>query len=234
MIVVNLCKKDLKLAFREIGIIIIAGPVFVAIGIIYLTFFLKGDFDIINNYVFSGIIAYLPAVLLMMNGFQMIGELMTIEKANNVNQVFYSENIRVSSIFFSKLLAVLIVSLIQSVVLILILNGCFFIKKGNVLNVPLSAVFEAVFLYPMVSMAFIEIYTLVMLLIRQTEVFATFLPIGGLMLLLYLGFLELERKIVMDLKTMIIMAIAEIIINIAVILIVIKIPKEHMIKLETK
>lgn len=234
MVVINICKKDLRLAFREIGILLIGIPVLILIGMIYLLFFQKSLSDIDIYLYYAIIMVYLPASLLLMDGLSMIGVLMKIEKDNNVNQVLYSEGIGPSKIFFSKLLAVISVFLVQSMVLILVLNGCYYCKTGSLAKMTQSMVLRSFLVYPLISFALIELYELFMSIFRQTEIFELIVNLGGMALLFYLGIMELEGRLVMDIKLLLIAIIGLIMLNIVIIFIVVKIPKEYMINLGTK
>jgi hypothetical protein len=235
----NMMKKDLKLVNRDCGFFyIISGIITVALIIVEISClmdFMNTDIPVIVRiYLIPILMNYLSFFIMLAIGSQLLQSLVRIEKENNINQVIISNGIKISDILFSKISLVIILSYL---IFIIDYSLMFFLYKlimKKWLIMPKTIVLETFVLVPLIGAAYIEVLGAALWLLRRKELAAFILDLGSMGVLALVIKCEITGEFTINIGNMLVIVAVAIALSILLKLIIEKVPKEYLVKIETK
>jgi hypothetical protein len=235
----NMMKKDLKLVNRDCGFFyIISGIITVALIIVEISClmdFMNTDIPVIVRiYLIPILMNYLSFFIMLAIGSQLLQSLVRIEKENNINQVIISNGIKISDILFSKITLVIILSYL---IFIIDYSLMFFLYKlimKKWLIMPKTIVLETFVLVPLIGAAYIEVLGSVLWLVRRSNLILFFLDLGSMGILALVIKCEITGEFTINIGNMLVIVAVAIALSILLKLIIEKVPKEYLVKIETK
>ena len=235
----NMMKKDLKLVNRDCAFFyIISGIITVTlimVEILCLMDFMNTDIPVIVRiYLIPILMNYLSFFIILAIGSQLLQSLVRIEKENNINQVIISNGIKISDILFSKITLVIILSYL---IFIIDYSLMFFLYKlimKKWLIMPKTIVLETFVLVPLIGAAYIEVLGAVLWLVRRSDLLLFFLDLGSIGVLALVIKCEITGEFTINIGNMLVIVAVAIALSILLKCIIEKVPKEYLVKIETK
>ncbi len=235
----NMMKKDLKLVNRDCGFFyIISGIITVALIIVEISClmdFMNTDIPVIVRiYLIPILMNYLSFFIMLAIGSQLLQSLVRIEKENNINQVIISNGIKISDILFSKISLVIILSYL---IFIIDYSLMFFLYKlimKKWLIMSKTIVLETFVLVPLIGAAYIEVLGAVLWLVRRSNLILFFLDLGSMGVLALVIKCEITGEFTINISNMLVIVAVAIALSILLKFIIEKVPKEYLVKIETK
>ena len=228
----NMIKKDIKLAFYECYLLMIMYPLFY---LAIVVFFTK---DHLKTHQFKQILEPLVsnggAIVMLMVGGVIIGNLIFVDRANNVNQFIMAVGIAPQNIVFSKIIAAFIISYIEAVVLFVFIEGYCFFANGIFIPFGGAVLIKYFLVYPLLVFSVMTINAFIIWISREGSILpfvATMLPAFVFMLV---TFMEMNGTIKFNGVFILVEAIVAIIVSFLVIYLIKKVPKEYIVNIETK
>ena len=228
----NMIKKDIKLAFYECYLLMIMYPLFY---LAIVVFFTK---DHLKTHQFKQILEPLVsnggAIVMLMVGGVIIGNLIFVDRANNVNQFIMAVGIAPQNIVFSKIIAAFIISYIEAVVLFVFIEGYCFFANGIFIPFGGAVLIKYFLVYPLLVFSVMTINAFIIWISREGSILpfvATMLPAFVFMLV---TFMEMTGTIKFNGVFILVEAIVAIIVSFLVIYLIKKVPKEYIVNIETK
>ena len=228
----NMIKKDVKLAFCDSFLPMIIYPLFY---LVLVVFFTK---DHLKTHQFKQILEPLVsnggAIVMLMVGGIIIGNLVFVDRANNVNQFIMAVGIAPQNIVFSKIIATFIILYIEAVVLFVFIEGYCFFANGIFIPFGGAVLIKFFLVYPLLVFMVMTINAFTIWISREGSLLAfiaTMLPAGVFMIV---TFMEMNGTIKFNGVFILVETIVAIIVSFLVIYLIKKIPKEYIVNIETK
>ncbi len=232
----NMMKKDLKLASRDGGFLYVM-PVLITVGLIIIEIGCLCDdesSDLYRLYLIPILMNYLSLFIMMGIGTMLMQSLVRIEKENNVNQVIISKGIKISDILFSKIILVIIISYAIFLIDYLLMFFLYklIIKKWIIF--PGMAVLRTFVLVPLIGALYIEVLGAALWLLRRNELALFILDLGSMGVLALVIKCEITGEFTINIGNMLVIVAVAIALSILLKCIIEKVPKEYLVKIETK
>lgn len=232
----NMMKKDLKLASRD-GAILYVMPVLITVCLIigeisYLYDDESSDFY--RLYLIPILMNYLSFFIMLAIGSQLLQSLVRIEKENNINQVIISNGIKISDILFSKIIVVIIISYAIFLIDYLLMFFCYKLIIKKWIIIPGMAILRTFVLVPLIGALYIEVLGAVLWLVRRSNLILFFLDLGSMGVLALVIKCEITGEFTINIGNMLVIVAVAIALSILLKFIIEKVPKEYLVKIETK
>lgn len=232
----NMMKKDLKLASRD-GTILYVMPVIITVSLIMYEiscFYDDDSSDIYRLYLIPILMNYLSFFIMLVIGTMLMQSLVRIEKENSVNQVIISKGVKISDIIFSKIILAIIISYAIFLIDYLLVFFCYklIIKKSII--IPGMAVLRTFVLVPLIGALYIEVLGAALWLLRRNELALFILDLGSMGVLALVIKCEITGEFTINIGNMLVIVAVAIALSILLKCIIEKVPKEYLVKIETK
>lgn len=232
----NMMKKDLKLARRD-GTILYVMPVLITVCLItYEITCLYGDdsSDLYRLYLIPIMMNYLSFFIMLVIGTMLMQSLVRIEKENSVNQVIISKGVKISDILFSKIIVVIIISYAIFLIDYLLMFFCYKLIIKKWIIIPGMAVLRTFVLVPLIGALYIEVLGAALWLLRRNELALFILDLGSMGVLALVIKCEITGEFTINIGNMLVIVAVAIALSILLKCIIEKVPKEYLVKIETK
>ncbi|MCR5638106.1 MAG: hypothetical protein K6F97_04615, partial [Lachnospiraceae bacterium] len=190
--------------------------------------------DLYRLYLIPILMNYLSFFIMMGIGTMLMQPLVRIEKENNVNQVLISKGVKISDIIFSKIILAIIISYATFLIDYLLMFFCYklIIKKWIIISG--MAVLRTFVLVPLIGVAYIEVLGAVLWLVRRSDLLLFFLDLGSIGVLALVIKCEITGEFTINIGNMLVIVAVAIALSILLKFIIEKVPKEYLVKIETK
>lgn len=232
----NMMKKDLKLASRDGGSLY-AMPVLITFFLIICEIGCLCDdenSDLYRLYLIPILMNYLSFFIMLVIGTLLMQPLVRIEKENNVNQVIISKGVKISDIIFSKIILAIIISYAIFLIDYLLMFFCYKLIIKKWIIIPGIAALRTFVLVPLIGAAYIEVLGAVLWLVRRSDLLLFFLDLGSLGVLALVIKCEITGEFTINISNILVIVAVAIALSILLKFIIEKVPKEYLVKIETK
>lgn len=228
----NMIKKDVKLAFCDAFLLMIMYPLFY---LVLVVFFTK---DYLKTHQFKQILEPLVsnggAIVMLMVGGVIIGNLIFVDRANNVNQFIMAVGIAPQNIVFSKIIAAFIISYIEAVVLFVFIEGYCFFANGIFIPFGGTVLIKYFLVYPLLVFSVMTINAFIIWISREGSLLAFIATMLSAAVFMLVTFMEMNGTIKFNGVFILVETIVAIIVSFLVIYLIKKVPKEYIVNIETK
>jgi hypothetical protein len=169
-----------------------------------------------------------------MVGGVIIGNLIFVDRANNVNQFIMAVGIAPQNIVFSKIIATFIISYIEAVVLFVFIEGYCFFANGIFIPFGGAVLIKYFLVYPLLVFSVMTINAFIIWISREGSLLAFIATMLSAAVFMLVTFMEMNGTIKFNGVFILVETIVAIIVSFLVIYLIKKVPKEYIVNIETK